>query len=129
MTILSKTGFFFLTLDFLSFSPLPFSLFCLSLFCFSLSLSLSLCILSSFLIPGKSSCSRTESEIVPGELLTLDVVDRIKTCLLQGCRSIKIDCFDGPEGPLVSTRSSTLQTHSLDQLLEAINENAFTNSS
>lgn len=56
--------------------------------------------------------------------LGLDLVDHIKNCLLQGCRSIKIDCFDGPEGPVVSR--TTLQT--LDQVLGTINESAFTSS-
>lgn len=68
-----------------------------------------------------NSLSCIESDVLE---LDLDVVDHIKNCLLQGCRSVKIDCFDGLEGPVVSR--TTLQT--LDQVLDAINESAFISS-
>lgn len=67
-----------------------------------------------------SSLPRVEPDIPE---LGPDVVEHIKNCLKQGCRSIKIDCFDGPEGPLVSR---SLQ--SLNHVLEAINESAFASS-
>jgi len=65
------------------------------------------------------------SYLVEDQLKGPSSIERYADVLRQGCRCIKVDCWDGTTGPVVYHGNTLTSKVPLEDVLETINEHAF----